>query len=45
MVEAMELVVPYVRTDDNISDMLTKQLDSTRFHLLRSLMMNEPRRG
>jgi len=45
MVEAMELVVPFVRTDDNISDMLTKQLDSCRFHLLRALMMNEPRRG
>ena len=42
MVEAMELVVPYVRTDDNISDMLTKQLPSHRFHLLRALMMNEP---
>ena len=40
MVEAMELTVPFVRTDDNISDMLTKQLPSKRF---RTLMMNEPR--
>ena len=43
MVEAMELTVPFVRTDDNIADMLTKQLTSTRFHTLRALMMNEPR--
>ena len=28
MVEAMELTVPFVRTDDNIFDMLTKQLPS-----------------
>ena len=43
MVEAMELTVPFVRTDDNISDMLTKQLPSKRFRTLRALMMNEPR--
>ena len=41
MVEAMELTVPYVHTDDNISDMLTKQLTSARFHTLRAKMMNE----
>ena len=41
MVEAMELTVPYVRTDDNVSDMLTKQLQSARFHTLRAIMMNE----
>ena len=45
MVEAMELTVPYVRTDDNIADMLTKQLPSARFHTLRAIMMNEPRRA
>ena len=43
MVEAMELTVPFVRTDDNIADMLTKQLTSARFHTLRALMMNEPK--
>ena len=43
MVEAMELTVPFVRTDDNISDMLTKQLPSKRLRTLRALMMNEPR--
>ena len=41
--EAMELTVPFVRTGDNISDMLTKQLPSKRFRTLRALMMNEPR--
>ena len=44
MVEAMELTVPYVRTDDNVADMLTKQLPSARFHALRAVMMNKPRR-
>ena len=44
MVEAMELTVPFVRTDDNIADILTKQLPSARFHTLRALMMNEPKR-
>ena len=43
MVEAMELTVPFVRTDDNIADILTKQLTSARFHTLRALMMNEPK--
>ena len=43
MVEAMELTVPYVRTDDNVADILTKQLQSARFHALRAIMMNEPR--
>ena len=44
MVEAMELTVPYVRTDDNVADILTKPLQSARFHALRAIMMNEPRR-
>ena len=41
----MELTVPYVRTDDNVADMLTKQLPSARFHALRAVMMNETRRA
>ena len=38
-VENMELTVPYVKTDDNISDLLTKPLAKNRFTALRFLLM------
>ena len=41
MVEAGELVVPYVATHDNLADFLTKPLAAPRFFELRALIMNE----
>ena len=41
MVEAMELEVPFVRTDDNIADFFTKPLAGKKFHAMRRVIMNE----
>ena len=41
MVESFELEVPFVRTDDNISDFFTKPLKAKKFHAMRRLIMNE----
>ena len=40
MVEDGRVVVPYVRTDDNIADFLTKPLAWDRFVKLRDSIMN-----
>jgi hypothetical protein len=41
MVEAFELEVPFVRTHDNLADLLTKPMkNSTRFRELRNAIMN-----
>ena len=45
MVEAMELVVPYVPTDENIADFLTKPLRPDLFFSMRSKIMNLPPRA
>ena len=39
-VEDMKLVVPFVRTDDNLADFFTKPLDNKRFFELRNTIMN-----
>ena len=40
--ETLELEVPYVRTDDNIADFLTKPMSSSKqFFAFRRLIMNE----
>jgi hypothetical protein len=42
MVETFELEVPFVRTDKNLADFLTKPMDSApRFFELRAKIMNE----
>ena len=42
-VEDMKLVVPFVRTDDNLADFFTKPLDASRFFKLRNSIMNYAR--
>ena len=43
MVEKFELEVPYVPTDENPADFLTKPMpNSKRFNELRRIIMNEP---
>lgn len=42
MVEEFELTVPFVGTDDNISDFFTKPMHPKKFFVFRSLIMNEP---
>ena len=44
MVEELEINVPYVKSDDNLADFLTKPLAPKRFHYLRSIIMNEDHR-
>ena len=41
MVEAGELVVPYIGTNDNLADFLTKPLNAPRFFALQAKIMNE----
>ena len=41
MVESFELRVPFVRTDDNYADFLTKPLDKKKFQHFRAILMNE----
>ena len=42
MVESLELEVPFVRTDDNAADMLTKPMKSSaKFFAFRAVIMNE----
>ena len=44
MVEALEIEVPFVRTADNLADILTKPMsDAKQFHKLRKLIMNDDR--
>jgi hypothetical protein len=46
MVEAFELTVPYVPTDENLADFLTKPYKSApKFFEMRSKIMNEPASG
>ena len=46
MVEAFELTVPYVPTDENVADFLTKPYKSApKFFEMRSKIMNEPASG
>ena len=40
MVEQGELVVPYVKSDDNLADFFTKPLPAKRFFSLRNKIMN-----
>ena len=43
MVESFEIEVPYVKTSDNVADILTKPMKNANdFHRLRKLIMNEP---
>ena len=42
LVEQGELVVPYVKTDDNMADFFTKALPAKRFFALRDKIMNVP---
>ena len=42
MVEALELSVPLVRTDEDLADMLTKPLEPRAFFRWRAAIMNEP---
>ena len=44
MVEAFEIVVPYVNTHDNASDFFIKPLDRSKFLEFRSILMNEQSR-
>ena len=39
-VEDGKLTVPFVRTDDNLADFLTKPLPASRFFALRDRIMN-----
>ena len=42
MVESFELEVPFVRTADNLADILTKPMkDAKQFHKLRKVIMND----
>ena len=43
LVETGELVVPYVKTDDNMADFFTKALPAKRFFAMRDKIMNVPR--
>ena len=40
MVEALEVVVPLVKTDDNAADFFTKPLDKDKFFSFRDVLMN-----
>ncbi|MGA0059339.1 MAG: reverse transcriptase domain-containing protein [Planctomycetota bacterium] len=42
MVEALEIEVPFVRTDDNLADFFTKPLPAAKFYDMRRKIMNEP---
>ena len=42
LVELGELVVPYVKTDDNMADFFTKALPAKRFYAMRNKIMNVP---
>ena len=42
MVESFEIEVPFVRTADNLADILTKPMkDAKQFHRLRKFIMND----
>ena len=44
LVEVGEIVVPYVKSDDNLADFFTKPLTAKRFFTIRDKIMNVPRR-
>ena len=37
----LEIEVPFVRTDDNASDLFTKPLKAKKFYAFRRIIMNE----
>ena len=42
MVESFEIEVPFVRTHDQLADLLTKPMrDASQFHKLRKIIMND----
>ena len=42
MVESFEIEVPFVRTHDQLADLLTKPMrDASQFHKLRKIVMND----
>ena len=44
MVEKFELEVPFVRSEENAADILTKAMkDAKQFHYLRKILMNDTR--
>ena len=44
MVEKFEIEVPFVRTHENLADILTKAMsDAKQFHALRRIIMNDTR--
>ena len=43
LVERGEIIVPFVKTDDNLADFFTKALPAKRFFALRDKIMNVPR--
>ena len=45
MVEAEEIVVPLVRTDNNAADFLTKPMTPEKFFKFRNILMNIKTRG
>ena len=46
MVESLELVVPFVPTDENPADFLTKpHYNASKFYSMRAIVMNEPQRA
>ena len=45
MVEAEEIIVPLVRTDDNAADFLTKPMTPEKFVKFRDFLMNIKTRG
>ena len=42
-VEALEISVPFVRSEDNMADLFTKPLPAPTFFRLRDRIMNMPR--
>ena len=44
MVEAFEIVVPFVPTAKNIADFFTKPVEPRKFYEFRAIAMNEPGR-
>ena len=43
MVESFEVTVPFVPTDENVSDFFTKPLDKKKFYHFRAILITLPR--